>query len=158
MTTSLGERTLALRKPRLLKPRREQIPAGACLCDYCTAKCCRYFALPIDTPEERGDFDYLRWYLLHGETTLFVDDGVWYLMVHTACKKLQSDGRCGVYETRPQICRAYATDDCEYEDDWTYEQYVETAEQLDEYVEARFTLASSGGIRGPRPAAFPILN
>jgi hypothetical protein len=141
MTISLGERTLALRKPRLIKPRREQIPAGACLCDYCTAKCCRYFALPIDTPEERGDFDYLRWYLLHGETTLFVDDGVWYLMVHTACKKLQSDGRCGVYE-----------------DDWTYEKYFETAEQLDEFVDARFSLASSNAIRSPRPVAFPILN
>ena len=30
-TIALGERTHALRKPRLLKPRREQIPAGAAL-------------------------------------------------------------------------------------------------------------------------------
>ena len=56
--------------------------------------------------------------------------------MHTDCKHLQSDNRCGIYDTRPQICRDYSTDDCEYEDDWVYEQYLETAEQVDEYAEA----------------------
>jgi hypothetical protein len=32
--------------------------------------------------------------------------------------------------------REYTTDDCEYEDDWVYDQYFETAEQVEEYMEA----------------------
>src|SRR5687768_620459 len=105
--------------PLRVKPRREAVPAGECLCEHCTAKCCRYFALPLDTPEARKDFDTLRWFLLHQRTSIFVDDGTWYLLVHTECRRLQADGRCGIYETRPQICRAYSTKNCEYEDEWT---------------------------------------
>ena len=35
---------------------RDDLPAGKVLCEYCTAKCCRYFALPIETPEDFSDF------------------------------------------------------------------------------------------------------
>ena len=35
------------------KPRRKDVPEGVVLCDHCTAKCCRYFALPLDTPKRR---------------------------------------------------------------------------------------------------------
>jgi hypothetical protein len=31
-------------------PTRDEVPANEILCEYCTAKCCRYFALPIDEP------------------------------------------------------------------------------------------------------------
>ena len=47
------------------KPTREELKEGEVLCDYCTAKCCKYFALPIETPEDEEDFDFLRWYLVH---------------------------------------------------------------------------------------------
>ena len=123
------------------KPTRDQIGPGQCLCDYCSAKCCRYFALPIETPVTRKDFDFIRWYLLHQHATVFTEDGNWYLLVHTRCKHLQPDNRCAAYATRPQICRQYNTRDCEYEDDWTYEQYFETPEQVEEYMEAVFQKA-----------------
>ena len=45
------------------------------LCEHCTAVCCRYIALPIDTPQERSDFDDIRWYLLHEGISVFVEDG-----------------------------------------------------------------------------------
>src|SRR5262245_15334947 len=61
------------------KPRRHELLAGQCLCDYCVAKCCRYFALPLDTPKKRRDFDTLRWFLLHQQTSIFVEKGTWYL-------------------------------------------------------------------------------
>ena len=77
----------------ITRPQRDEIPQDAVLCDYCTAKCCRYFALPIDVPENWKDFEYIRWYLLHGRATVFIDEGDWYLMVHTVCKHLQDDQR-----------------------------------------------------------------
>ena len=49
------------------KPSREQLPPDACLCDHCTAKCCRYFALPLDEPTEVEDFEFIRWFLLHDQ-------------------------------------------------------------------------------------------
>lgn len=138
------------------KPTREEVPADANLCEYCTAKCCHYFALPIDTPTERSEFDFIRWYLLHEAATVFVDDEVWYLLVHTTCKHLRDDYRCGIYETRPQICRDYSTDGCEYDDDWCYEQYFESPEQIVEYVEATFDANELGPLRSPKPTALPL--
>ena len=38
------------------RPRREDLPAGECLCSYCTAKCCKYFALPMETPTDARRF------------------------------------------------------------------------------------------------------
>lgn len=142
------------------KVHREDLKPGEVLCDHCTAKCCRYFALPIDTPTAYEDFQYIRWYLLHGQATVFVDEGTWYLMVHTACKHLGADNRCGIYLTRPQICRDYTTENCEYEDDWVYDQYFETPEQIEEYMEAVLSakLSKKGrGIRGRKPELLPIL-
>jgi Fe-S-cluster containining protein len=57
-------------------------------------------------------------------------------MVYADCEHLQPDNRCGVYETRPQICRDYTTDDCEYDSDACYDQFFETADQIWEYAEA----------------------
>lgn len=139
-----------------IKPRRREIPADQNLCDYCTAKCCRYFALPIEEPTDRKDFDFIRWYLLHDQASVFVDEEDWYLLVHTTCKHLQPDHRCGIYDTRPQICRDYTTKNCEYEDDWVYEKYFETPEQIVEYCDAVFPPAADEGIRSPRPTALPL--
>ncbi len=136
---------------------REELPPGRILCEYCTAKCCRYFALPIETPKTWSDFDYLRWYLLHGRATVFVDDDAWYLMVHTQCRHLGDDHRCGIYATRPQICREYSTDKCEYEDDWTYERYFETPEQIEEYAQALFNRPGKPGFRSVQPPLLPVL-
>ncbi len=142
----------------MIRPKRDEIPQDAILCDYCTAKCCRYFALPIDVPDNWKDFEYIRWYLLHGRATVFIDEGDWYLMVHTVCKHLQSDQRCGIYETRPDICREYSIDNCEYEDDWTYEHYFETAEQIYEYAEAMLPPRRGQSLRSRRPPLLPVIN
>jgi Fe-S-cluster containining protein len=141
----------------LPKLRRKNVPKDAVLCDYCTAKCCRYFALPIDGPEEFSDFEFIRWYLLHERATIFKEGDNWYLLVHTTCRHLQEDNRCGIYETRPQICRDYTTKDCEFEDDWTYDFYLERPEQVAEYTEA--VLQEQGrSIRSAKPPLLPIIS
>ena len=144
---------MALQTPKV---RRKDLKKGESLCDYCTAKCCHYFALPIDEPTTRQDFDYLRWYLLHEHATVFTEDDTWYLLVHTTCKHLQPDQRCGIYETRPQICRDYSTDDCEYDSTWTYDRYFETPEQIAEYAEVMVP-AKGSDIRSPQPALLPVV-
>ena len=141
-------------------PPRESIPKSANLCESCTAKCCQYFALPIETPETREEFDNLRWYMYHGGPTdpanpargqvqVFVDDDTWFLMVNQPCRHLQPDNRCGVYDIRPQICRNYTTKSCEYDGDGLYDLFFETPEQLHEYAIAMLPPE-------PRPAIDPL--
>lgn len=143
--------------PPRIKPRREDLKAGEFLCDHCTAKCCRYFALPIDKPTTRQDFDYIRWYLLHEGATVFTEEGDWYLLVYARCRHLMDDNRCGIYTTRPQICRDYSDTTCEYEDDWVYDRYFETAEQVEEYAEAVLPPEIPNQIRSARPPLLPVL-
>jgi len=38
----------------------------------CKGLCCRYFAFPIETPEDWDDYDDIRWYLAHKNISVFV--------------------------------------------------------------------------------------
>jgi Fe-S-cluster containining protein len=143
--------------PRL-HPSRAQLQPGEVLCQFCTAKCCRYYSLPLEQPKTRKDFDYIRWFLMHGRSAVYIEDGTWYLLVYSDCQHLLPDNRCGIYETRPQICREYTTDNCEYDDDWTYERFFETAEQVEEYVDALLPDKARRGIRGKKPPVLPVIN
>lgn len=134
---------------------RDELKPGEVLCDYCTAKCCRYFSLAIDRPETAEAFDFIRWYLLHQYASVFTEDDAWFLLVHTECKHLRDDNRCGIYDTRPKICRDYTTKDCEYDEGYTFDRYFETAEQIEEYSVARFH--DINNFRSPQPG-LPILN
>jgi Fe-S-cluster containining protein len=134
-------------------PRREDLRAGECLCTHCPAKCCHYFALPIETPTEWADFEFIRWFLFHDRATVFIEGRDWYLLVYTKCKHLRDDNLCSIYDDRPQICRDYDTVDCEYEDDWVYDHYFETSEQVEEYAEAVLGPRDGRTLRSPRPAA-----
>ena len=104
------------------------------LCEHCSGLCCRYIALPIDEPDCKDEFDDVRWYLLHGGVSVFVEDGDWYLNIETECRHLQPDNRCGIYETRPQVCRDYSTETCEYHaGEYGYDRHFLTPEDLAEY-------------------------
>ncbi|MEL7239816.1 MAG: hypothetical protein AAGK78_13245, partial [Planctomycetota bacterium] len=44
--------------------------------------------------------------------------------------------RCGVYETRPRICRKYTTDNCEWHGgEYDYDHLFTSAEQLRRHAE-----------------------
>ena len=63
---------------RRTKPPREELGKGLNLCEYCTAKCCRYFTFPLEKPTTRQEFDALRWSLLHEYATalLKMENGI----------------------------------------------------------------------------------
>lgn len=85
-------------------------------CGFCTnSKCCTYITQSIDTPSSKHDFDHLLWQLSHAGVQAYKDEDGWYLLVNNTCGHLQADGRCGIYETRPQVCRDYTNDYCEFD-------------------------------------------
>ena len=109
-------------------------------CDKCTGLCCRYFALPLETPEDKGDYDDIRWFLCHKNITVFVEDGDWYINIKNKCKHFSvKENRCRIYNKRPRICRQYSHKDCDYvEGKYDYELHFTSAKQMEEYIRIKF--------------------
>lgn len=112
-------------------------------CHTCGAQCCRYFALQIDTPTDAEEFDYLRWYISHQDVAIFIEGPEWYLQINRSCRHLTAEGSCGIYETRPQICREYGWDptgkkECHGADDANDHDYFFTnLAELEAYLKAK---------------------
>lgn len=113
--------------------------AGKVSCYKCTGLCCRYFALPIETPKTKEDYDDIRWYLCHKGISVFVEDGDWYINIKNVCKHLADDYTCRIYNKRPRICRQYTPQDCDLaEGEYDYTLHFTSDKQMDEYIKARF--------------------
>ena len=107
---------------------------GSNLCEQCTAACCRYLAIPLDTPTNARDYDDMRWYLMHEDVLVFVEDGDWFIQFQTPCKKIGADSHCAIYETRPEICREYQPKDCDYSvGGYGYDHFFTHAKQIEEF-------------------------
>jgi len=123
--------------PVLQKPKHDFSQGPPC--DLCTALCCKYFAMQIDKPTSPTDFDQIRWYLVHQDVLVWVQDGDWYLEVRNRCRHLTPDNRCGIYETRPDVCRDYPDPEdmsCEYEsENLKYDLFFDAAEPFQEWAE-----------------------
>ena len=104
------------------------------ICKKCEALCCKYFALEIDKPTTRNDFENIRWYISHQKTSVFIQNGKWHLSVKNRCKHLDSNNHCRIYETRPAICRKLDPKECEYHDQNAVKA-IKTLKQLEKYLE-----------------------
>lgn len=109
-------------------------------CDKCTGLCCRYFALPIDTPESKGDYDDIRWFLCHEGISVFVEDGDWYININNKCRHFsEKDNRCNIYNNRPRICRGYRHSECDFvEGEYDYEMNFTSDKQMEEFIKRKF--------------------
>ena len=103
-------------------------------CKKCSALCCNYFALELDKPTTRNDFENIRWYISHQKTSVFIQAGKWYLNVKNRCKNLDRTHRCKIYENRPAICRRLDSKNCEYHDQNAVRE-IKTSKQLAQYLE-----------------------
>lgn len=110
-------------------------------CDICyESKCCQYVTQCIDKPTSMKDFDLLLWQISHKNTHIFKDSEGWFLLSLNPCTHLLDDGRCGIYEVRPLICRDHSNDYCEF--DVSIEEgsdlYFAGYEDLDKYCRKKF--------------------
>lgn len=94
----------------LMPTRRILDPSDPEPCAGC-GDCCRYVTAQIKSPRSRADYDEIRWFLLHENIQVFVDEDGWYVEFATKCRKL--DGwRCTIYADRPRVCSDYPVEDC----------------------------------------------
>lgn len=104
------------------------------------ATCCTYITQPIHTPRTKKDFSNLLWQVAHQGVHAFRDEGTWYLLFESRCTHLQPNGRCGIYETRPHICRKHSNEYCELDAprEEGFELHFQTYDELLEYCKKKF--------------------
>ncbi len=110
-------------------------------CGKCTGSiCCLYTTQAIDVPRSKDDFDHLLWQMTHKGVQAYKDEDGWFLLINNACQFILPGGGCGIYETRPQVCREYSNDFCEYDEpaDKHFEHYFVDYESLLKYCRNRF--------------------
>jgi len=117
--------------------------------------CCRYFAFPIETPEDWDDYDDIRWYLAHKNISAFAEDGEWYLNVKNKCRHLsEKDYKCQIYHKRPKICREYNPDNCDFTNgQYDYDLYFEDDRQMEAYMWVKFPQKAAKKLGGSRSKA-----
>lgn len=86
-------------------------------CSRCIGStCCTYTTEALSTPTSKADFDHMLWQVSHAGVEIYKDSDGWYLLIRGSCEHLQPGGGCGIYDIRPQVCRDYDNDWCEFDE------------------------------------------
>ena len=116
--------------------------APANKCSRCRGSiCCTYVTEPLGAaPRSKADFDHLLWQVSHRGVNLYKDADGWFLLFEGSCAHLLPDGGCGIYAVRPQICRDYDNDWCEFDQpaEQGFELYFRSYDELLAYCKKRF--------------------
>ena len=110
-------------------------------CSFCTGSiCCTYVTHHIDTPRSKDDFKHLLWQISHDHVKIYKDEDGWTLLIDGKCQHLQLNGDCGIYDSRPPICREHSNDYCEYDapSEDGFDLYFQNYEDLLAYCKKRF--------------------
>jgi len=108
-------------------------------CENCKGDCCRYVAIEIDTPESLKDFEDIKWYVMHKNVQVYIEeDGTWNIEFLTPCEHLDENNLCIAYEKRPEICRKYMHDECTFHNEYNEIFSFKTLEDVERYIEKIF--------------------
>ena len=111
-------------------------------CSRCQdSKCCTYITEPLGSaPRSKADFEHLLWQVSHAGVELYQETSGWYLLFKGQCQHLQTDGSCAIYDQRPQICRDYDNDWCEYDQpaEDGFRRHFRNYDELLSYCRTRF--------------------
>jgi len=110
-------------------------------CGRCTGTiCCTYITEPLDAPRSKSDFRHLLWQVSHANIEIYKDDAGWFLLIQGRCEHIQENGACGIYQDRPEICREYDNDWCEFDEpaEKGFSLYFRNYNELLAYCKKRF--------------------
>lgn len=110
-------------------------------CSKCKKSiCCNSINQKIPTPKTKEDFDHLLWQVSHENINIFKDADGWFLHIATPCTHLLPGGVCGIYDSRPWVCRDYTNDFCEFDEsiEEASEVFFSSYKQLEKYCRKRF--------------------
>ncbi len=99
--------------------------------DRCKARCCRYITISLPAPRQKADFDEISWFLAHENISVYVEGRRWHVEVRNRCKYLTRQNRCRIYNNRPDVCREYDIESCEYPDRPAHTLHFDTRDEFD---------------------------
>lgn len=106
---------------------------GNNICLTCEALCCRDVTMMITKPRTKSDRDELLWYLHYNSARIFIRNRRWYLSFDGACRYLDDNNLCTIYEKRSRRCRNHNPPDCEKFDIW-YDTLISSPEEFRAYL------------------------
>ncbi|MGD1991253.1 MAG: YkgJ family cysteine cluster protein, partial [Chromatiales bacterium] len=88
-----------------------------------------------------ADFDHLLWQVSHAGVEVYKDSSGWYLLVYGRCEHLREGGLCAIYDSRPQVCRDYDNEWCEFDEPAArhFALYFRNYDELLAYCKKRFS-------------------
>lgn len=125
----------------VMKQNNDNKPKNQQKCERCfDSKCCTYLTQHIDTPRSKREFSFLLWQISHRNVQVYKDEEGWFLLFNSPCQHLQENGDCGIYTTRPFICREYTNDYCEFDApaEGGFQLHFKSYEELLAYCKKRF--------------------
>lgn len=107
-------------------------------CEHC-GKCCNHVTVEIDKPEDKEDFEEIKWFVLHKNVSVFIDDdGEWNVQFITPCKA-RKDNKCEIHTKRPSICKDYDPEECEFNGEGEYYEIMFTKpSEVEDYMKMKF--------------------
>ncbi len=117
---------------------------GKMTCENCPALCCKYVSIEIDVPEDLDDFENIKWYVIHKNINVYVDeDDEWYIEFLTPCEYLREDNKCSVHEEftenpeikRPKICKEYSAEECPFHNEYKEKYTFTKIQDVEDYIE-----------------------
>lgn len=110
-------------------------------CSRCRGStCCTYATQALGTLRAKADFDHLLWQVSHEGVEAYRDSEGWYLLIRGRCEHLAADGSCRIYAARPQVCREYSDDWCEFDEpaETHFREHFRSHGELLDYCRQRF--------------------
>ena len=82
-------------------------------CFECRQECCRSVIVETEPPTIWKDWDDIKWQVAHKNVNVLLDnENSWCVEFLTDCTHLADNGRCMIYDTRPDVCRNYSPFTC----------------------------------------------
>ena len=73
-------------------------------CKKQCGNCCKEFYLPLGKEKRDDEFN---WIEVHEKCSVVYRHGIYFLKLDLKCSNLSDDGKCNIYDNRPNICREY---------------------------------------------------
>ena len=105
--------------------------------EECGARCCRYITVVLPPARREYELDEWGWFLAHENVSIYFAGRQWRLEMRCRCRYLDANNACTIYDQRPEVCRYYERDSCEFSGKVKHLHHFDTKEELDRWREQR---------------------
>jgi Fe-S-cluster containining protein len=105
--------------------------------EECGARCCRYITVILPPPQRECELDEWSWFLAHENVSIYFAGRRWRMEMRSRCRYLSDQNACTIYDRRPDVCRLYSQEDCEYAGKTNHLHHFDTKEEFDRWWEEK---------------------